>query len=87
MKIVKIDVYKINIPLTVEYCMSGGRIWRALDSTIVGITTQSGVVGWGESCPWGVNYLPGHAGGVLASMQELAPALIGCQTNELDLYR
>lgn len=84
MKIEKIDLYRVNIPLTVEYGMSGDRIWKDLDSTIVAITTQSGVVGWGESCPWGVNYLPGHAGGVLASIQELTPALIGRQANEMD---
>ena len=84
MKIKRIDVYKVDIPLTVEYGMSGGRIWTTLDSTIVAITTQNDIVGWGESCPWGANYLPGHAAGVRAGIQELAPALIGCQANELD---
>lgn len=84
MKIVKIDVYQVEIPLTVEYGMSGDRIWKKLDSTIVRITTGTGIVGWGESCPWGVNYLPGHVGGVLASIRELAPALLGCQANEMD---
>ena len=84
MKIKKIDVYQVDIPLTVEYGMSGGRIWTALDSTIVAVTTQSDIVGWGESCPWGANYLPGHAAGVRAGLEELAPALIGCQANELD---
>ena len=84
MKIRKIDVYRVEIPLTVEYGMSGGRTWKTLDSTIVGITTESGIVGWGESCPWGPNYLPGHARGVRAGLDELAPALIGLAANELD---
>jgi len=45
MRIEKIDVYKVDIPLRVEYGMSGGRVFRALDSTIVAVTTQNGIVG------------------------------------------
>ncbi len=84
MKIRRIDIYRVEIPLTVEYGMSGGRVWRSLDATIVGVTTESGIIGWGESCPWGPNYLPGHAGGVRASLDEMAPGLIGLQANEMD---
>jgi L-alanine-DL-glutamate epimerase-like enolase superfamily enzyme len=63
MEIKKIDVYHLDIPLTAHYHMSGGRVMKHVDTTIVKITTKSGITGWGESCPWGPNYLPGHGKG------------------------
>ncbi len=59
-----------------EYVMSGGRTVTSLDSTVVKITTSAGVVGWGETCPLGSNYLPAHAAGARAALSELGPHLL-----------
>ncbi len=76
MKIVQIDVHQVNLPMTKTICLSGGRYYKSLDSTIVGITTNDGITGWGESCPYGANYLPGYAQGVRCGINELAPHLL-----------
>ncbi|KUF07860.1 mandelate racemase/muconate lactonizing enzyme family protein [Leucobacter sp. G161] len=59
------------------YVMSGGRAAAAQQSTLVAITTDSGITGWGEVCTLGSTYLPAFAAGVRAGIAELAPALIG----------
>ena len=59
------------------YVMSGGRVIEALPSTLVRITTDTGVVGWGEVCPLGTTYLASHAGGARAALALLAPAVVG----------
>ena len=77
MKIVQIAVHQVNLPMTKTICLSGGRSYQSLDSTIISITTSDGITGWGESCPYGANYLPGYARGVRCGIKELAPHLIG----------
>ena len=47
------------------------------DSTIVGVETDAGLVGYGEVCPLGPFYLPAYAEGVRAGLRELAPHLLG----------
>jgi L-alanine-DL-glutamate epimerase-like enolase superfamily enzyme len=83
MKIVQIAVHQVNLPMTKTCCLSGGRYYKALDSTIVGITTDEGITGWGESCPYGANYLPGYAHGVRCGIKELAPHLL--EKNPVDI--
>jgi L-alanine-DL-glutamate epimerase-like enolase superfamily enzyme len=60
-----------------EYVMSGGRVVSVLDATVVRLTTADGLVGHGEVCPLGANYLPAHAAGARAAIAEIAPHLIG----------
>jgi L-alanine-DL-glutamate epimerase-like enolase superfamily enzyme len=84
MKITKIDVY--NFVLTYihgTYTMSGGREITSLDSTIVRVTADNGLQGWGEVCPLGSTYLPSHAGGARAALALLGPALIGVDPTDL----
>ena len=57
------------------YVMSRGE-W-ALDTTLVAVGLENGVVGWGETCPLGPTYAPAHAKGARAALELLAPALIG----------
>lgn len=57
--------------------MSGGRVVTSLASTVARITTDDGLVGHGETCPLGSNYLPAHAAGARAALAEIAPRLIG----------
>ncbi len=58
MKITRITVYQVTLPLTYPYRLSGGRLFfDKLDSTIVAVDTDQGITGWGEGCPWGSTYL------------------------------
>ncbi len=78
MKITRITVYQLDMPLTEPYYLSGGRLkFEKLDSTFIRIDTDEGVSGWGEGCPWGHTYLPAHGPGIRAGIETLAPALIG----------
>lgn len=53
------------------------------DSTIVGVETDTGLVGHGEVCPLGPFYLPAYADGVRAGLRELGPHLLGEDPREL----
>ncbi|MFT5260342.1 MAG: L-alanine-DL-glutamate epimerase-like enolase superfamily enzyme [Saprospiraceae bacterium] len=78
MKIVAIDVYQVDLPYSGgTYVLSGGREYQSFDATIVRVTTQCGIQGFGESTPFGPNYIAAHALGVRAGINEIAPQLLG----------
>ena len=78
MKISRITVWHLDLPLSHPYFLSGGRLrFDRLDSSIIRIDTDSGISGWGEACPWGHTYLPAHGPGVRAGIETMAPALLG----------
>ena len=78
MKIVRIDVYQVDLPVKGGvYRLSGGREYHSYDATIVRIRTDCGLTGWGESTPFGSTYVAAHANGTRAGIALLAPALIG----------
>ena len=84
MKITEITVFQVDLPVEGgDFRQSGGRVWRSLDSTIVRIRTDTGLEGWGETCPFGPNYLPAFAGSARAGVIELAPRLIGADPRNL----
>lgn len=86
MKIAEIAVYRLILPLAHPYALSGGRLRVSeLDSTFVRITTDGGLVGWGEGCPWGSTYLPAFPAGIRAGIGELAPALLGADPRRPDV--
>ena len=89
MKITKLTVWAVDLPLVRPYSLSGGRLhFERLDSTIVRIDTDEGIVGWGEGCPWGSTYLPAFARGIRAGVEELAPAVLGLDPRRTDVvYR
>jgi len=85
MRISRITVWQLDLPLSEPYFLSGGRLrFDRLDSTIVRIDTDDGLSGWGEACPWGHTYLPAHGPGVRAGLNILAPAVIGLDPRSLD---
>ena len=87
MRISRISVYQVDLPLHTPYSLSGGRLrFEQLDSTFVKIDTDVGLSGWGESCPWGHTYLPAHGPGVRAGIQTLAPALLGQNPCALEAF-
>ncbi len=84
MKIARIFAHRVELPLREgSYKWSGGKSVTVFDSTIVGVETNTGMVGYGEACPLGPFYLPAYAEGVRAGLRELAPHLIGLDPREL----
>src|SRR5262245_31476998 len=84
MKIRRIFAHRVELPLVEgSYRWSGGKSVSVFDSTIVGVETECGIVGYGEVCPLGPFYLPAYAEGVRAGLRELAPHLIGFDPREL----
>jgi L-alanine-DL-glutamate epimerase-like enolase superfamily enzyme len=84
MRIVRIFAHRVELPLHEgSYKWSGGKSVSVFDSTIVGVETDTGVIGVGEVCPLGPFYLPAYAEGVRAGLRELAPHLIGFDPREL----
>lgn len=87
MKITEIHVYAHDLPVrNGPYTMANARVW-ALDTTLVKIVTDSGLVGWGETCPVGPTYQPHHAKGARAALEEMAPGLIGSRLHPVALRR
>lgn len=85
MRIEHMAIYSFNLPVVNgTYRMSHGPI-SSVDSTLVKLTTDTGLVGWGETCPVGPIYQPHHATGARAALEQLAPGLIGEDPTRLGL--
>ena len=82
MRIVRIFAHRVQLPLHEgSYKWSGGKSVSVFDSTIVGVETDSGLIGYGEVCPLGPFYLPAYAEGVRAGLKELGPHLTGARSS------
>lgn len=85
MQIERIEMFQLDLPYSGgTYNLSGGRSYTSFDATFVRITTDTGVEGWGESTPFGSNYVAAHAKGVRAAIEELAPQLLGLDPRRVD---
>lgn len=81
----KIDVFQVDLPYSGgTYLLSGGRKYTSFDCTIVRITTDDGLEGWGESTPFGPTWIASHAMGVRCGIAEIAPHLIGLDPRRVD---
>jgi len=86
-KIKKLDIYQHDLPVkNGPYTMANAEVW-ALDTTLVKLVTDTGVIGWGESCPVGPTYAEAHARGARAALAEMAPGLIGTEVLPLTVQR
>jgi L-alanine-DL-glutamate epimerase-like enolase superfamily enzyme len=84
MKITGLRAYQVDLPLKEgRYNWSNGNYVEVLDTTVVEVTTDAGITGWGECCPLGSAYLPAYARGLRAGLAELAPKLIGMDPRDL----
>ncbi len=84
MEIARIFAHRVDLPLVEgSYKWSGGKSVSVFDSTLVGVETKCGMVGYGEVCPLGPFYLPAYAEGVRAGLKELGPHLLGFDPREL----
>ncbi|MEO9875210.1 MAG: mandelate racemase/muconate lactonizing enzyme family protein [Anderseniella sp.] len=87
MKIAQLHIYQYDLPVkNGPYTMSYGEI-SALDTTLVKLTTDTGIVGWGETCPLGPIYAEAHAEGARAALSGIAPGLIGTEVLPLSVHR
>ena len=89
MKITRISVYQIDLPLEHPYWLSAGRLkFETLDATLVKIETDAGLTGWGEGTPWGHTYIPAHGPGIRAGIETMAPFVPGLNPRRvLDVER
>ena len=76
MRISRISVYQVDVPIK-PAVISHNRVMSVFDITLVRIETDTGIEGWGDSVPWGANFVAAFAKGVRAGLEELAPHLIG----------
>ncbi len=78
MKITRLTVFQVDLPLEHPYWLSGGRLkFENLDATIVKVETDAGLTGWGEGTPWGHTYVPAHGPGIRAGLETMAPFILG----------
>ncbi len=89
MKITRISVYHVDLPLEHPYWLSGGRLkFDMLDATLVKIDTDAGIIGWGEGTPWGHTYVAAHGPGIRAGIDTMAPFVMGLDPRRvLDVER
>ena len=89
MKITRISVYRVDLPLEHPYWLSAGRLkFECLDATFVKIETDAGITGWGEGTPWGHTYVPAHGPGIRAGIETMASFVLGLDPRRvLDVER
>ena len=87
MRIKQIDIFSFELPVKGKaYTMAKASVTK-LDTTIVKITADNGLVGWGETCPVGPLYAESHAKGARAALAQMAPGLLGCEVLPLSIHR
>lgn len=87
MHISEIHIYQHDLPVkNGPYTMANAKVW-ALDTMLVKIVTETGLTGWGETCPVGPTYAESFAAGARAALAEMAPNLLGAVVNPLSLRR
>lgn len=65
MRLTRIDVYQAALPYADgTYQWGRGHVLGTAVSTVVALTTDKGLRGYGEACPIDGAYLPAHAGGI-----------------------
>jgi L-alanine-DL-glutamate epimerase-like enolase superfamily enzyme len=87
MRISAIHVYQIDLPVIGGPFRMASTTVDSMDSTVVEVVTDSGITGYGETCPVGPVYQPQHALGARAGLQEMAAGLIGQNPLQLELIR
>lgn len=87
MNIAELHIYSYDLPVRgAPYIMANAQIW-AVETILVKMVSDKGIVGWGETCPLGPTYSEAHAAGAKAALIHMAPKLIGTEINPLILRR
>ncbi len=87
MRIKELHIYRHDLPVqNGPYSMAKAEVW-SLETTLVRIVSDTGLTGWGETCPVGPTYAPAHADGARAALIQMAPTLVGAEITPLGLHR
>lgn len=87
MRIRELHIYRHDLPVkNGPYTMANANVW-ALDTTLVRMVSDSGIEGWGETCPVGPTYAESHAAGARAALVAMGEGLIGAEITPLGLHR
>ena len=70
MRIAEVHIYQHDLPVAGEPYRYSSASVHALDTTLVKLVADNGLIGWGETCPVGPTYQPHHAGGEWLGMTE-----------------
>jgi L-alanine-DL-glutamate epimerase-like enolase superfamily enzyme len=77
MKISEIHVFSHAMPVkNGPYTIASSKVY-SLDTTLVKLVADNGLIGWGETCPVGPTYQPQHSRGAIAALEEMSQGLIG----------
>lgn len=82
MKLRRLTIFRHILPVKGGGYRMANAYVEHLESTIVRLESDCGVVGWGETCPVGSTYAPSHAAGAQAALQALAPGLMGTSIDQ-----
>ena len=88
MKITRISIHAVDLPLKEGSYSWSTQTFSAFDSTVVVIETDAGLTGVGETCPLGPSYLPAYAEGARTGIAKIARGLLGedpCQIGKINL--
>ena len=75
-KIRRISLWHVPLTSHEAYYMAEGKTCDTVETVVLAVETDTGLIGWGEVCPI-PHYLPAYARGVASAITELAPVLIG----------
>lgn len=76
-RIAELHVYSKRLAFDGPAYVFADRTIEDLDSTIVRVVTDTGIDGWGETCPIGPTYQEQHALGAQAALKEIGQHLPG----------
>ncbi|MDX1757492.1 MAG: enolase C-terminal domain-like protein [Marinobacter sp.] len=78
MKIVDLKAYQAELRYDgPAYAFANGRSYQRFLSTVVVLTTDDGLEGYGEVCPCGPRYMPAFAEGIPSCLAQLASGVLG----------
>ena len=76
MKITGISIWHVDLTSHKTYYMADGKTCDTVESVVVRLDTDAGIVGWGEHCVI-PHYLPSFSRGIAPAITEMAPEILG----------
>ncbi|MEP6420018.1 MAG: enolase C-terminal domain-like protein, partial [Marinobacter sp.] len=88
MRIERMAVYTANLEYTGKaYAFAGGRSHQVFETTVVALSTDTGLEGYGEVCPCGPNYMAAFAEGLPSCLSVLAPEVLGQDPRQVSVIQ
>lgn len=78
MKISEVHIFSHTLPVKNGPYVMANALVNELETVLVKVVSDNGLIGWGETCPVGPTYAESHAAGAKAALIEIAPHVIGC---------